>query len=62
MNIHEAAMSLKHFRSELLLQNERLFKHSFNARMAKRYGMIKETKVKSVVFYFERLKKGVLNE
>ena len=56
-NRFKAAMTLEQFRSEILSQNERLFRYSVNARMARRYGMIRETGVKEVVFYFEAIKR-----
>lgn len=46
------AFSLERFREEIQLQIERLNRYSANFRIAKRYGLVKETP-KKIKFYFE---------
>jgi len=53
-NNYKRAFNLESFRNELSLQIERANRHSFNYRMAKKYGQVKET-IKPIIFYFETL-------
>lgn len=53
-NRFKSSFTLEQFRNELLMQKDRAFKYSINARMAKRYGFIKETTMNEVIFYFEK--------
>lgn len=55
-NGYKDTYSLEGFRVEIEKQLERVNKYSPNYRLAKRYGLVKETP-KPIVFYFETLKK-----
>lgn len=52
-NRWKSTMSLELFREEISLQIERLNRYNNNYRMAKDFGMIKETE-SPIVFYFEK--------
>jgi len=54
-NKRKDTFHLELFRKEIASQVERAIKSSSNYRIAKRYGLIKETP-KPIVFYFETLK------
>jgi 5-methylcytosine-specific restriction endonuclease McrA len=52
-NNFKSAMSLEEFRRELSLQAERALKYSINHKMALKYGLIRETHLAEIRFYFE---------
>ena len=53
-NIFKTSFPLEVFRTEIKKQVERLNQYSNQYRIAKRFGLIEETK-KQIVFYFERI-------
>ena len=55
-NIAKSAMPLEHFRDLVADKLNQLELHA-NYRIAKRYGLLKETPPEKVVFYFEKIKK-----
>lgn len=54
-NKWKSTFSIEDFRREISLQIQRLNLYSSNYRMAKDYGLLKETNI-TVTFYFETLK------
>lgn len=57
-NKWKSTFSIDQFRGEIIIQLERLDKYSPNYRLARDYGLIKETPI-DVLFYFETYKPNI---